>query len=65
MSAASSQCELEQRVLKALDGPWVNHQDGYPRNMGNLARKAGTTTSEFVRTQAKLEREGRYFPPRG
>ena len=59
-----SESDLEQRVLNALDSKWVNHQDGYPRNMGNLARKAGMTTNEFVRIQSKLEREGRYYPPR-
>lgn len=62
-SAAQGQVELEQRVLNTMDAPWRN-RDGL-RNMGNLARKAGVTTSELRCTLNKLGREGSYFPPRG
>ena len=59
----ADESQLEQKVLNTLNSKWVNHQDGYPRNIGNLAHKAGMTLSEFSRIQNKLQREGRYYPP--
>jgi Tfp pilus assembly protein PilF len=56
---ARTQFELEQRVLRAMKDPWVTSRDGTHRNMGTLARKAGVTTNDFVRTLSKLEREWR------
>lgn len=57
-----SEHDLEQHVLNTVNASWQN-KDGL-RNMGNLARKAGVTTSELHRVLNKLEREGRYYPPR-
>lgn len=50
--------ELEHRIIHEQTQPWSN-KDGYPRNAGNIARKVGTSTEEYVRTRTKLEKEGR------
>lgn len=54
-----SEFELEQRVIAACKSDWSNSRDGYPRNMGNLAKKAGVPSQEFSRVHQKLRRERR------